>query len=201
MKNLFLFLTVITLTFQTCSSSDDSDDGPMTAECVTPLNLSVSEITEYSAVLNWNNPNTDLDVDVEYGPAGFSPGTGTVRSTSQNFITIDDLIPGTSYQFYVKSICAVDNTSTESGLASFSTDISQFAGTWSGTYDGDDSGTWSFVVSVNSIVTESTFFSNNVKKSSGKSHGSTDAKRILGISVSASRIFTKSVSELSISLP
>jgi hypothetical protein len=161
MKNLFLFLAVITLTFQTCSSSDDSDDGPMTAECATPLNLSVSEITEYSAVLNWNNPNTDLDVDVEYGPTGFSPGTGTVRSTSQNFITIDDLIPGTSYQFYVKSICAVDNTSTESALASFSTDISQFAGTWSGTYDGDDTGTWTFVVSVNSIVTESTAFSNN----------------------------------------
>ncbi len=251
MKKLLLFLTVITLTFQTCSSSDDNDDDPIIAECTTPLNLSVSEITQVSAVLNWENNNDNLDVNVEYGLTGFSPGNGTVRSASQNSIRIDGLALDTSYDFYVQAICSVDNISMQSNLGSFTTNecqtprnlsvseitadsavlnwennndnldvnveygltgftpgdgtiisyslnsmridgltpdtsydfyvqaicsannmqsevgtfttntISPFAGTWSGTYSGDDSGTWTNVVSVNSIVIESSFFSNN----------------------------------------
>ena len=94
MKKLLLILTVITLTFQSCSSSDDSndiDDEPIIAVCNTPISLSISQITEYSAVLNWDNLNNNLDVKVEYGLTGFSPGNGSVISVSQNSININNI--------------------------------------------------------------------------------------------------------------
>ena len=251
MKNLFLLLTVFALMLQSCSSSDDSVDDPIITECETPTGLSASEITEVSAVLNWQNPNNVTAVNVEYGLAGFSLGAGTIISTSQNSISIDGLISDTSYDFYVQAICSATNMSMQSNVGSFTTNecqipinlsvseitadsavlnwennndnldvnveygltgfspgngtvlrafqnsisigglipdtsydfyvqaicsannvqsevgtfttntISPFAGTWSGTYSGDDSGTWRFVVSINSIVTESSSFSNN----------------------------------------
>jgi hypothetical protein len=121
MKNLLLILAVITLTFQSCSSDDDSDDGPIIVECVAATNLSVSGINTDSAILNWDNSNDGHDVKVEYGATGFSPGSGTVISSFQNSISIDGLIPDTSYDFYVQAICAVDNTSTLSAVSSFTT--------------------------------------------------------------------------------
>ncbi len=134
-----------------------------TNECQIPLNLSVSEITADNAVLNWENLNDNLDVNVEYGLTGFVPGDGTVISASENSINIDGLIPDTSYDFYVQAICSVNNVQSEVGTFTTNT-ISPFAGTWSGTYSGDDSGTWIYVVSVNSIVIEASFFSNNANQ-------------------------------------
>jgi len=134
-----------------------------TNKCHIPINLSVSEIQADNAVLNWENLNVSSDAKIEYGPTGFVPGNGTVISASQNSISIVGLNPDASYDFYVKAACYVNNFSGQSVVGTFTTNTpSPFAGTWSGTYDGDDSGTWTFVVDVNSIVTESTAFSNNV---------------------------------------
>ncbi len=131
--------------------------------CLTPINLSVSEITADSAILNWESPNDNTAVEVEYGLTGFSPGTGTVVSTSQNTISIEGLIPSSSYDFYVQAVCAADNMSPQSEVTSFTTtDISPFAGTWSGTFAGDDTGSWVMVISANGDLVSGSFYSNNV---------------------------------------
>ena len=157
---LILVLTVITFAFQACSSDDDNND-PMIEACDTPINLSISEITADSSTLNWLSPNDNQAVEVEYGLAGFSPGTGTIVSTSQNTLPISNLIPSTSYDFYVQAVCASDNRS-QSGVASFTTaEISPYAGTWSGTFAGDDTGTWAFQLSVNGLLVSGAAFSNN----------------------------------------
>jgi hypothetical protein len=196
MKNLLLFLTVITFAFQSCSKSDDSapiDDDPIVEVCDMPLNASVSTITEYSAVLNWDNPNTELDVRVEYGLAGFSQGSGTIISSSQNAISINDLTPGTSYEFYVQAICAADNTSTQSAVSSFSTDDSQFAGTWSGTYDGDDDGTWIMVISAAAEFVSGSSYSNNANATFAQVAGTVEAD---GSTTSTSENGTQGVGQI-----
>lgn len=156
MKNLFLILTVTMLVFQSCSSDDDTNDDPVIEVCDTPISLSVSEITFNTAVLNWNNPNTNLEVKVEYGLTGFTPGTGTVVMISQNSLTIDELTANNTYDFYVQALCATNNTSTVSEIVSFTTDIHPLAGTWSGTYSGDFSGTSSSIISDEGIVVSNT---------------------------------------------
>lgn len=100
------------------------DDDQIIAECETPTNLSISEITDVSAVLNWENLNDELDVKVEYGLTGFLPGNGTILSVSENSISINGLIPNTTYDFYIQALCSVDNISMESDVSSFNTDVS-----------------------------------------------------------------------------
>lgn len=100
------------------------DDDQIIAECETPTNLSISEITNVSAVLNWENLNDNQDVKVEYGLTGFLPGNGTIISSSENSTSINGLIPNTTYDFYVQALCSVDNISMESEVSSFNTDVS-----------------------------------------------------------------------------
>ena len=45
--------------------------------------------------------------------------------------------------------------------------ISPFAGTWSGTYDGDDSGTWILVISDSGKLVKGSSFSNNAQATTG----------------------------------
>ena len=43
--------------------------------------------------------------DIEFGPMGFTPGTGTVESASTNPYTVNGLNPSAGYDFYVRANC------------------------------------------------------------------------------------------------
>jgi hypothetical protein len=74
--------------------------------CNAPDTLSATNITTSSADLNWNGDTTKTYI-LEYGPSGFTPGTGTVVSIvdSLNY-TATGLNPNTDYDYYVKKVCA-----------------------------------------------------------------------------------------------
>src|SRR5574343_662678 len=74
-----------------------------------------------SASLSWTSPNTG-PWEIEYGPAGFVQGTGTIVSaaTNTNFV-ISPLNPLTNYSFYVRTLCAADNPSAWSAVGNFQT--------------------------------------------------------------------------------
>ena len=64
---------------------------------------------------NWGVVNADADFIVEYGPQGFTPGTGT---TIQGTIGVDGppvgipgLMDGSNYDIYVQEICGVGDSS------------------------------------------------------------------------------------------
>lgn len=116
-----LFLLVLTLIFLISCKNDD--DNIIVAQCENPFELSVFDITNSTARLEWQNSNTSNDVKVEYGISGFSLGSGTVLSVSVNSIVIDNLSANTSYDFYVQAICAVDNVSLISDAQNFNTAI------------------------------------------------------------------------------
>ena len=77
--------------------------------CVTPINLQVSNLLANSFDIGWTGSNTDTQI--EYGPAGFIPGTGTLITTTANPYNISGLIDQTDYDIYIRSICAVGDTS------------------------------------------------------------------------------------------
>jgi len=64
-----------------------------------------------SATLSWTSPNSTGPWEIEYGPAGFVQGTGTTISVTTNPYVLTGLSPLTSYCFYVRSLCDVDNPS------------------------------------------------------------------------------------------
>ena len=90
--------------------------------CPQPIDLSINNVTTATAVATWTAGGTETLWDLEYGLQGFEQGTGTtVNNLSANSFTFSSLTPGTTYQYYVKAKCAVDDQSFWSGPFSFTT--------------------------------------------------------------------------------
>ena len=72
------------------------------------LQLAVYDGPEWYA-LEWSGSSQPDHWEVEYGPQGFSHGTGSLVLTSEprfDIYTVDSLAPNTWYDFYVRSVCS-----------------------------------------------------------------------------------------------
>ena len=83
--------------------------------CPKPYNVHATTVTNNTIELGWTEAGTATSWVVEYGPAGFTPGNGTVDYASTNPHTIYNLSASTTYDFYVKSDCGgtYSNNSTK----------------------------------------------------------------------------------------
>ncbi len=86
--------------------------------CVDPSMLMTTGITPTTVSLGWTENGIATMWDIEYGPAGFTPGTGTTVAAGTNPFTVTGLTPSTGYDFYVNSDCGVDGLSAQHGPAS-----------------------------------------------------------------------------------
>ncbi|MEM6721965.1 MAG: T9SS type A sorting domain-containing protein [Bacteroidota bacterium] len=86
--------------------------------CPSPQNVSIrfDEITKETANITWNAGHVETDWNIEYGPLGFAPGTGTVVQTSQASYNITGLTAGTDYDVYVQAICGAAPGTNDSAL-------------------------------------------------------------------------------------
>ncbi|QAA80755.1 T9SS type A sorting domain-containing protein [Aequorivita sp. H23M31] len=91
-------------------------------DCPQPTNLTVSNVTQTSAELSWNPTGSETEWEIEYGPAGFELGTGTVVLDNDGTIgeTLTGLSPATYYEFYVTPLCG-SGTPFPAGPKGFST--------------------------------------------------------------------------------
>ncbi|HTN46319.1 MAG TPA: GEVED domain-containing protein [Flavipsychrobacter sp.] len=89
--------------------------------CLPTTALGTANVMATSADLNWTENNSASLWEVKYGPAPLTPGTTTTVYTSLNPYTIvSGLTPVTNYQFGIRAICSVGDTSLRS-LGSFTT--------------------------------------------------------------------------------
>ncbi len=90
--------------------------------CPQPSVLSASSITDISASLNWTANGTETLWNIQYGPAGFTLGTGTiVNGVAAHPYTLTGLTPSTNYSYYVQADCGGGDISAWSGPYSFTT--------------------------------------------------------------------------------
>lgn len=91
--------------------------------CLAPTNLRAKNLTTTSALLLWTEHGSTTTWNIEYGPAGFTPGTGTTISDVDGTIgeTITGLSAATEYDFYVNSDCGSGDVSSWAGPKTFST--------------------------------------------------------------------------------
>lgn len=91
--------------------------------CPQPVELSVNDLSETTAVISWVSPSDIQAWDVLWDLADFDTlQTGNLVSNwTQNFLLLDNLSPQTSYDFYVRAICDDDLQSVWSGPYRFST--------------------------------------------------------------------------------
>ncbi len=91
------------------------------AVCSSPSNLTATNISYNSADLNWNS--VSVYSKIEYGPAGFTKGTGTLISGVAPGYVLTGLLPLTTYEYYVQDSCRA-TISPWAGPFSFTTSCS-----------------------------------------------------------------------------
>ncbi len=96
--------------------------------CLPVSNLTLDVTTSTSAEISWTVEGTETDWNIEYGPAGFTPGTGTPgTATGTPSFTATPLTPETSYDFYVQADCGGGDESTWSGPMTVYTGYCEFS--------------------------------------------------------------------------
>jgi len=98
--------------------------------CPQPTTLTASGITGTGANLGWTVVGSATAWQVEWGTAGFAQGSGTSAFTVTNPHTVGGLAPITSYDFYVRNVCGVGDTSSWSGPYTFTTACATYAAPW-----------------------------------------------------------------------
>ncbi|MEQ8623496.1 MAG: fibronectin type III domain-containing protein [Vicingaceae bacterium] len=109
-----------------------------TPTCLVPTSISASSIVDTSLSLSWTENNSATQWEIQYGTTGFTLGTGTDSLVNSNPKTIVGLTPDTEYDFYVRSICLVGDTSAWSIAGTFKTAFACPAGAVCATYTAGD---------------------------------------------------------------
>ncbi len=83
--------------------------------CPQPTHITVDNVTESSVTLGWNENGSASNWVIEYGPQGFTPGTGTTAAANTNPFMVDNLASAVTYDFYVKADCGGGDESLLTG--------------------------------------------------------------------------------------
>lgn len=102
--------------------------------CFASSALSLISAGNTSATVTWT-AGTGTSWDVEYGPAGFMPGSGTVVNATNDTLTITGLMASTAYDFYVTDSCGSAGTSSTAGPGTFTTSACALADQCSYVFD------------------------------------------------------------------
>lgn len=95
--------------------------------CPQPTQLSLINATQTDASITWNVVGSETQWQIQYGPVGFTPGSGTSVFTTNYPDTITGLTPNSFYQAYVRGICSPGDSSLWTGPITFNTyDQGQF---------------------------------------------------------------------------
>lgn len=80
-------------------------------DCQTPSDVAASDLTPFTAKISWTENGNATAWNIEYGPAGFEQGEGTLVAVSTNPFTVTGLDAATAYDFYVQASCGQGITS------------------------------------------------------------------------------------------
>lgn len=80
-------------------------------DCQRPNHISASNVTATGADIAWNDRSISVQWQVEYTFHGFGVGSGTRVTATTNPISVTGLLPSTTYDIYVRSICGPGDTS------------------------------------------------------------------------------------------
>jgi hypothetical protein len=77
-----------------------------TVACLSPSNIATANLSCAQVNVSWSSDPNKLTSYIEYGAAGFTPGTGTQIANAASPQNISGLSPGTTYDVYIIDSCA-----------------------------------------------------------------------------------------------
>ena len=87
--------------------------------CPRPFDVNIDTLIANSALISWNI--LGAHTFIEYGPPGFTQGTGTTLYSDSSEVLIDGLIPISDYEFYLIDSCGIGELSRWNGPIQFNT--------------------------------------------------------------------------------
>ena len=146
--------------------------------CITPMDVNASNITPNSITFSWAEMGTATAWDIEYGPAGFTHGNGTMVTVTSNSYTATGLTPSTGYDFYVRANCGDGNVSNYTNRLNTSTECLPLSLPYAENFDAYDANAsfvmenlpycWSRINTGSNIVGLPNIYSNAYGAASGK---------------------------------
>lgn len=103
--------------------------------CPQPSNLSVVSSGANDITLSWTSGGA-TNWQIEYGPAGFVQGNGTILNVATNPYTVTGLNSASSYDFYLRDSCSATDQSVWIGPVTASTSCLPIAAPFLETFDG-----------------------------------------------------------------
>ncbi len=89
--------------------------------CTVPYAVFAADLDSTSVELDWQNGNGCATTQLEYGPTGFTPGSGTLATVGCPPYVLNGLTPSTAYDFYLRESCADGSFSEASCVYSATT--------------------------------------------------------------------------------
>ena len=109
------------------------------ASCIAPTNLSVTTGST-DAALSFDGTSSYAYHLVEYDTAGFAPGTGDTMWVYADTAYITGLMPATSYDFYVTTLCSASDSSAATASLGQFTQCAALATPYSENFDASTTG-------------------------------------------------------------
>ena len=109
-----------------------------TPNCPEPSNFVVNGSGPNSINLAWTSGGA-TNWQIEYGPVGFSPGSGTIVNANTNPFTLSGLSPNTPYQIYVRDSCGINDVSFWTGPVNARTSCTVATAPY---FENFDNGSW-----------------------------------------------------------
>ena len=76
-------------------------------DCISPNRVTATHVDSTHAMISWQSAESAVHWQIAYGIRGFNPDSvgATIVNAPSNPFLISDLLPGTDYDIYVRSIC------------------------------------------------------------------------------------------------
>ena len=151
------------------NGSGDNGGGDNGADCTAPTTSSVTQINETDIRVDWEDITGAIRYQIQYRPEG---GTWTRKAGTNSQKRLNDLVPGTTYQYRMRTRCADNTWTSYSSIATYA--LPGGGDNGGGDNGGGDSGSTSRVqvkLTLDDFGSETTFAiedgSGNVVKSWG----------------------------------
>ncbi len=111
--------------------------------CPAPSSLASTGVTNNSASFSWNIGCVETAWQLEYGPQGYTAGTGTMSNVTTNTnAQITGLNPETNYHVYVRANCGPGDQSTWAGPLLITTGCASAPLTYTQNFDAATADCW-----------------------------------------------------------
>ncbi len=146
--------------------------------CLPPTNFTLGTVTGTTVDLSWQANGPASQWRIEYGPTGFTIGTGMLATVTSTNTTIPNLMPNTAYTAFIRSVCGTSDSSINEGPVSFvTTQIPVTVFPWVENWEtggtnwsfvnGTQANTWHVGTATSSSGTNAVYISNDAGATNG----------------------------------